>query len=238
LTFAKGEREWRVETTVTPVEYRQPVALALPLKGRMLVFEGHDFYSHHRRVDVTNPVFEKAGIHRNSERYAHDLSLVDDRGAMYRTDGKRNEDWLSWGTPILAPGAGKVVDVENAMPDYDVGNPTNVLGIDSILARPAALMGNHVVIDHGGGVFSRLMHMMRGSVRVRVGDRVSVGQVLGQVGFSGSVYTVHLHYEVGAGADLDVEGLPAYFSHFRRVLGSRTVLVDKGPIDTGDIVER
>lgn len=46
----------------------------------------------------------------------------------------------------------------------------------------------------------------RGSLVVRVGQRVAAGKQQGQVGFSGSVYTVHLHYEVGTGTGLDVPG--------------------------------
>jgi hypothetical protein len=35
-----------------------------------------------------------------------------------------------------------------------------------------------------------------------------------------------------------VEGLPAYFQHYKRHLGSRTVRVRLGAPDTGEIVER
>jgi len=238
FTFTRGAREWRVTTTVEPKPYRQNVTLSLPLAGRILVFDGHDFYAHHRRVDYTDPIMRKVGIRSNSQRYGHDLSLVDQDGSMYRGDGKRNEDWHSWGAPVLAPAGGTVVEVENSMPDYDVGNPRAGLSLDTLFARPVALMGNHVIIDHGQGMFSRLMHLRRGSVKVRPGERVTPGQRLGDVGFSGSVYTVHLHYEVAMGPGLDVEGLPAYFSGFRRVLGGRSVPVARGPIDTGDIVER
>jgi murein DD-endopeptidase MepM/ murein hydrolase activator NlpD len=80
--------------------------------------------------------------------------------------------------------------------------------------------------------------MMRGSVAVRPGQAVALGEVIGRVGFSGSVYTVHLHYEMGTGPGVDVDGLPAYFSGFRRVLGRRVGPVERGSIDTGDIVEQ
>jgi hypothetical protein len=236
FTLAREKQEWKVESVVEPVDYRQKIDLVIPLRGRMLVFEGHDYYSHHRRWNYLHPILQKAGFTGNSGRYAHDFSIVDSAGGMWRTDGKRNEDWLSWSVPIRAPGSGRVVSVENGMPDYDVGNPGNGLSVDTILARPISLMGNHVVIDHGNGTFSRLFHMRRGSARVRVGDRLTQGQVIGEVGFSGSVYTIHLHYEVGTGPGPDVDGLPAYFRGFRRVLGSRTV-PDSGPIDTGEIVE-
>jgi hypothetical protein len=238
LTFAKGEVQWKVPIEVRPIEWRQAVDLILPLKGRILVFDGHDFYAHHRRIDYEHPILKKAGVRGNSGRYAHDLSLVDDDDKMYRTDGKRNEDWYSWGAPVRAPGAGRVVAAENGMPDYDVGNPAAGLSIDTILARPASLMGNYVMIDHGGGVFSRIFHFMRGSVTVKPGQMVRQGQVLGKVGFSGSVYTIHSHYELGTGIGMDAEGLPLYVSRFRRIWGSRSSVVARGPIDSGDLVEQ
>jgi len=33
------------------------------------------------------------------------------------------------------------------------------------------------------------------------------------------------------------EAVPAYFMHFRRLLGSKSVEVEQGTIDSGDIVE-
>jgi len=58
------------------------------------------------------------------------------------------------------------------------------------------------------------------------------------MGFSGDAITVHVHYRLQSGTELDVEGLPSIFSRYRRVLGSRVAPVSKGVIDTGDIVER
>jgi murein DD-endopeptidase MepM/ murein hydrolase activator NlpD len=99
-------------------------------------------------------------------------------------------------------------------------------------------MGNYVMIDHGGGVISRLFHLMRASVTVKPGQAVAQGQLLGKVGFSGSVYTIHTHYEVGTGTGMDAEGLPLYVSRFRRVWGSRSTAVRRGPIDSGDLIEQ
>jgi hypothetical protein len=238
LSFVTKDRESKVAVTVRPATYRQPVDLVLPLKGRLLVFEGHDFYSHHRRIDYLGPFLQKLGLRAISGRYSADLSLVDSAGRMYRTDGKRNGDWFSWGMPIRAPAAGRVVEVENGMPDYDVGASVEGLTLDSIIARPKTLNGNYVMIDHGGGVVSRLFHMMKGSVTVVPGQRVTQGQEIGRVGFSGSVYTIHLHYEVANGTKVDSEGLPAYFSRFRRIWGGRSTAVVRGPIDTGQIIEQ
>ena len=56
--------------------------------------------------------------------------------------------------------------------------------------------GNGVVIDHGQGWETQYCHMRRGSVRVRKGERVARGDVLGYVGYSGVAQFAHLHFSV------------------------------------------
>jgi hypothetical protein len=214
-------------------EYAARAELTLPLRGRVLVFDGHDFYAHHRRFNLTHPVVGRL-FRRNSGRYAYDLSLVDPAGRMYRGDGTRNEDWYSWNAPVLAPAAGPVVAAASSEPDWQVGRtglPDSV-----VLARPIALYGNYAVIDHGEGEFSFLAHLRHGSVVVRPGDRVRQGQPIGRVGFSGSVYTIHSHYQLQRGAEYDAEGLPSTFVRLRRV-GRSDAGGARMRIDSGDVVE-
>jgi len=54
--------------------------------------------------------------------------------------------------------------------------------------------GNHLVINHGSYKVT-YAHMRNGSVRVGVGDHVSCGQVIGQIGSSGCSTGAHLHFE-------------------------------------------
>jgi hypothetical protein len=54
--------------------------------------------------------------------------------------------------------------------------------------------GNFVGIDHGG-YRAFYAHMRTGSVRVRTGDRVTCGQVIGQIGSSGCTTGAHVHFE-------------------------------------------
>jgi murein DD-endopeptidase MepM/ murein hydrolase activator NlpD len=199
----------------------------------VLVFDGHEFYAHHRRWNLAHPVVGKL-FRANSGRYAYDLSIVDLAGRMYRGDGTRNEDWYSWNAPVLAPGAGTVVAAESGEPDWEVGRtglPDTV-----VLARPIALFGNYVVIDHGNGEFSLLAHLRRGSLLVRPGERVRRGQPVGRVGFSGSVYTIHSHYQLQRGAEYDAEGLPSTFLGLVRA-GGRPASARRMRIDSGDVVE-
>ena len=222
-----------VRITVRPARPRNTPALLLPLQGRVLVFDGHDALSHHRRWNLAHPVIRAVGFTGNSGRYAYDLSLVDSAGRMFRDAGDRNTDWYSWEAPVRAPAPGVVVAVANDQADWEVGRTS--LPDSVIFARPIALYGNYVVLDHGDGSFSLLAHLRRGSVHVRAGDRISAGQQVGRVGFSGSVYTIHTHYQLQSGPAYSAEGLPSYFVQAQR-LGAPAPQRSPIRIDSGDLV--
>jgi murein DD-endopeptidase MepM/ murein hydrolase activator NlpD len=54
--------------------------------------------------------------------------------------------------------------------------------------------GNMVVVDHGGGVFSRYMHLSK--IEVSVGESIARGQILGLSGATGRAEAPHLHWEI------------------------------------------
>lgn len=56
--------------------------------------------------------------------------------------------------------------------------------------------GYHVIINHGNGLSTLYAHMIRGSLKVSAGQRVSSGQALGNIGSTGNVTGPHLHFEV------------------------------------------
>lgn len=232
---ARGEGG-RVEAraTVRPVAFESPAELTLPLSGRLLVWDGHDALSHHRRFDATHPVAAQFGFRSNFMRYAHDLVVVDSLGAMHTGDGDRNEDYHGFGAPVFAPADGLVAALYDGQPDNE--GHESLFDPSLLMEHPMGLFGNYIVIDHGGA-YSMLGHVRNGSVAVGVGDRVRQGQQVAAVGSSGSSYFPHLHYELRTGAGVETEGLPAYFVRFDRILGSRTVAVDRGPVDSGQQVK-
>jgi murein DD-endopeptidase MepM/ murein hydrolase activator NlpD len=65
--------------------------------------------------------------------------------------------------------------------------------------------GNLVTIRHDGPdgsiEYSSYAHLKAGSVRVKVGQRVSSGEVIGEVGDTGDSSAVHLHFQVNEGPD-------------------------------------
>lgn len=222
--------------TVVPSKYQAKTSLILALQGRLFVWEGHDFFAHHRRVPLNAPQAAKLGIHANANRYAADLAIVDENGNMYRGDPWNKKNWLTYGAPIYAPGDGIVVGSENRFPDNEFADkkihyPEPPKGADEDL-------GNYVLIDHGNGEVSFLPHMMHGSVLVKNGDHVRQGQPIGRVGFSGDAIFPHVHYALLSCADIhQCEGLPAYFHQVKRILGSRTALDDNAVLETGNVIE-
>ena len=62
--------------------------------------------------------------------------------------------------------------------------------------------GNHVYIDHGDllgdgkRIKSLYAHMQHGSVALRTGDQVRVGDFIGLVGSTGTATGIHLHFEL------------------------------------------
>jgi murein DD-endopeptidase MepM/ murein hydrolase activator NlpD len=86
--------------------------------------------------------------------------------------------------------------------------------------------GNHVVLDIGDGFFAFYAHMKPGSVRVRVGQKVRAGAVLGLLGNSGNSSAPHLHFHVMDGPSvLGSEGVPHVLRRFK--------LAGKIPDDAG-----
>lgn len=211
-----------------PVRPAPEGALIAPVAGRVLVWDGHDELSHHRRWDYVMPPIRAFGFVSNAMRYGYDFVPVDAQGRMHGGDGKRNEDWFGFGQPVRAPAPGVVVQVRDSRPDDRSFNPSE-------LAEDINLVfGNVVVIDHGDGTFSMLGHIKQGSVTVAVGNRVEAGQTVAAIGASGSSLFPHLHYQRVDSADMRGEGVPSTFRDLTLANGRAPV---NGHVDSGDLFE-
>ena len=59
-----GRTRYRADIDVSPVPYQTKTQLILPVRGRVLVWDGHDYQSHHRRFDYTRGAFRRLA-HQN-----------------------------------------------------------------------------------------------------------------------------------------------------------------------------
>jgi hypothetical protein len=93
------------------------------------------------------------------------------------------------GVDVLAAAPGRVLRTRDGMEDVSVRKIDRA----SIAGKHC---GNGMVIGHEGGWETQYCHMAKGSVRVRPGDTVTAGQVLGRIGISGDSEFPHLHLTV------------------------------------------
>ncbi|MES2460005.1 MAG: M23 family metallopeptidase [Armatimonadota bacterium] len=140
-----------------------------------------------------------------NQRHALDL-LVRKEGKTHSGEGKETADYYAWGRQIAAPAPGTVVGVVDNLPD-------NKPGVTTDTRNPA---GNHVVLDLGSGEYALLAHLQKGSVRVKVGDAVKPGDVLGLCGNSGNSTEPHLHFHLQDRPKFtgDAVSLPVSFSAY------------------------
>lgn len=159
-----------------PEVAQSEVPLRLPFDGVVTVFWGG------ARVELNQHVNHK------SQRRAADLLVLGEDGKSVTGDGKKNADSRIYGMPVLATAAGKVVTVIGGIPDNEPGKMNAYMAF-----------GNTVVIEHQPRLFSTYAHLQPGKVRVKVGQTVKAGDVLGLVGNSGNSSEAHLHFQLQDG---------------------------------------
>ncbi|WP_069806081.1 M23 family metallopeptidase [Thermogemmatispora onikobensis] len=164
--------EWRVRRNVG-----QPgLDLASPCPRRLSVGQG----GHSRLVNYH-------GLKAPTQAYALDLAVIDALGR--RTSGfslfpRPLTAYHSFGQPVLSPIDGIVLNCENRLPDQPIGStdPQRPLG-NYVLMRSAARPEVHLLVAH----------LQQGSVAVRPGQEVRVGDYLGRIGNSGNTSEPHIH---------------------------------------------
>ena len=67
--------------------------------------------------------------------------------------------------------------------------------------------GNFVRIKHESGVYSRYLHLVKNSIKVKVGQKIKAGALLGMEGNTGYSYGTHLHFDINDGTQY-VDPLP------------------------------
>lgn len=156
------------------------------------------------------------------------------RTAIYAVDGRARIPGrfaIDW---VRLPPDGRMPPRPVGRPDHRNGFGANVLAVadaavvaavdDTVDQTPPPIppekaSGNYVSLDLGAGRFAFYEHLKQGSVVVRAGDRVTRGQVIAQLGSSGSSSTgPHLHFHVAdANALLGAEGVPFVFARFEHL---------------------
>lgn len=205
----------------TTVDNRKPVTISPPLSGANWVdANGCCGMTPHRMA--VNPLNGQLWA---PERYAIDYVQLTPDGRLF--NGNRGDllGYPYFGADVHAVADGQVAAVVDNLPEQVPGAVPVALPLDQYA-------GNHVIQDIGGGNYVMYAHLKTGSVTVKVGDKITTGQVLGAVGNTGNTDTPHLHFQLMSSPDpLRANGLPFMFDKFR--LDARIASAGDGPVDPG-----
>lgn len=192
----------------TPTSGTPPLNLGPPVRpGTWYSSESCCGNTHHRRGLA--PINGRFSV---PQRFAIDWYRVGRQGQTWEGDPTQLTSYLSYRQPVVASAGGTVVEVQDGIADNPPPVTPPVPPIENTV-------GNHVTLEVAPGRYLLYAHLKPGSLKVREGDRVAPGQVLGLIGNSGNSTTPHLHFQVMTTAEFfPTDSPPFTFRHFR-VLG-------------------
>jgi urea transporter/murein DD-endopeptidase MepM/ murein hydrolase activator NlpD len=143
----------------------------LPVIGEWYISQGH----------------EGAITHKEGWKYAWDFVVRDELGNTFRAPGTEIKDYYCYDMPVIAPSSGYVIGIKDGIAD----NLVSKVNLNEN-------WGNTVIIKHAEGLYSNLSHLKPGSIKVREGDWIHPGDLVGTCGSSGRSPEPHLHFQVQA----------------------------------------
>lgn len=209
LVRSTGVEPVSVQGSVVEVRKARPLVLGPPLSGGpWAALYDPSMNGGHRKA-----IYTLDGHARIPARFAVDWIRLESDGTKARGDDSLIANFHGYGAEVLA-----------------VANATVFAAMDDIPEAPTRggeppplenASGNFITLDLGKGRYAFYEHLKHGSLRVKAGDRVKRGQVIAQLGNSGSSSSgPHLHFHVAdTSAHLAAEGVPYVFRSFE-VIGA------------------
>jgi murein DD-endopeptidase MepM/ murein hydrolase activator NlpD len=186
-------------------ELANPVVVEFPLRGE-------------NWVAINSPAdrIPSHGSDLLGQRYAFDFLRVDGRRGLHyhpagwlRTFlfGVPTRECSGWGAPVHAPFDGRIVRAVDGATERGRIHPLREAALllrNALTFTPERLphiLGNHVIVRRDDDVHAALVHLAPGSVCVREGQVVRIGEIIGHVGHTGNSTTPHLHFQLMSGAE-------------------------------------
>jgi murein DD-endopeptidase MepM/ murein hydrolase activator NlpD len=135
-----------------------------------------------------------------SQKNAFDL-VIKKEGKTYKTYGQENEDYYAFGKELLAPCDGEVVLSVDGIKDNEVGK-----------MNPMFATGNTIIIKTANDEYLVFAHFKQNSIKVKEGQKVEQGELLGLCGNSGNSSEPHLHFHIqNIESFIGATGIKSYF---------------------------
>ena len=128
--------------------------------------------------------FNGEHTHKNDWKYAWDFMVVDKNGSQFSNEGLNLEDYYCFGLPVISSLDGEVVRIVSSVRDNEPGE-----------VNLQQNFGNTVIISHQYGLFSSISHLKSDSIKVKEGDKIKKGDMIGSCGNSGRSPYPHIHFQ-------------------------------------------
>ena len=216
-----------------PVSRASLVALGPPLRGeRWVALYDPAVDRGHRRF-----LYTLDGRTRIPARFAIDWQKLGEDNRFAPPGASEVTQWYGYGADVLAVADARVADARDDIADDTPIGDRRRLGLEHV-------SGNYIVLDLGGR-YAFYEHLKPHSVRVKPGARVQRGDVIAQLGNTGSSSAgPHLHFHVAdTSASLAAEGMPYVFDQLE-LLGTFHVpdrpeaTLPITPLATGQVARR
>jgi murein DD-endopeptidase MepM/ murein hydrolase activator NlpD len=171
---------------------------------------------------------EEMNYHASSRSQRNALDLLIRHpfsGQSYNRSGSVNEDYYAYGRAVLAPVGGTVVNVIDGVEENSPGQ-----------MNPGQLTGNTVVIRVSPNEYLLLAHLKNGSIEVREGETVSVGETIGRVGNSGNSSEPHLHMQLMSKPSMS-EAIGVEIRFRQLIVHGESLVANYSPVRS-DVIER
>ena len=176
------------------------------------------------------------------ETYAIDFVMIKENEKLrkpysksfleYLTKGLDLKYFYGWGQTVYSPVSGEVIEVEN---NIEERNPVRILNdykntikvtkeFINTGTSPEIITGNYVMIKINKNQYALLAHLKKGSVKVVVGQKIKVHDIIGELGHSGNSTMPHLHMQFMNSNNYRVaKGLPFIFESYELKQGKKWV---------------
>lgn len=134
---------------------------------------------------IVSQAYEGEHTHKGEWGQALDLIMIGNTGKQFRGEGIIAREYYCYEKPVVAPADGIVADLTDGIPDNAIG--------DNNVQRN---WGNTVVIKHVEHLYSQVSHLKPGSIKVKIGESVKRGDIIGLCGNSGRSPYPHLHFQM------------------------------------------
>lgn len=206
-------------------ERHNPIIVEFPLRGEWL------------SPNTPGKRIPSHGTDRLGTRYAYDFLQVDWKRKgwpsyrvhwlWYLLFGVSLDKCYCWGQEVYAPCDGIIIQAKDGYRERAKAH----LFADLIVAIKNAhsfnlqkdnlqsVAGNYIIMKCDENIYTALVHLQKGSIKVAMGQSVKKGDVIGKVGHSGNSFTPHLHFQLMDNSDiLSANGLPCAFEQYELFL--------------------